>query len=190
MGQLKAYDALTGKPRWTFNLIAQKGEFGYDSWENGAGDYTGHANAWSIMSADEDLGYLYVPTSTPTNDYYGGHRHGDGLFGESILCLDAETGERVWHFQTTHHGLWDYDVPAAPILCDITVDGKPIEAVVQIVKQGFCFVFDRRDGVNRCGRSKSGPYQCRTRRARRLLRRSRFRPSRRRLSNRAFRRMT
>ena len=145
-GQLKAYDVRSGKQLWTFNTIPRKGEFGYDTWEDGSADYTGHVNVWSIMTADEDLGYLYVPTSTPTNDYYGGHRPGDGLFGESILCLNAATGERVWHFQTVHHGLWDFDVPAAPILCDIVVDGKSIEAVVQIVKQGFCFVFDRKTG--------------------------------------------
>lgn len=145
-GQLKAYDALTGERRWTFNIVPRKGEAGYDSWENASADYTGHGNAWSIMSADEDLGYLYVPTSTTTNDYYGGHRPGNGLFGESLLCINAETGERVWHFQTVHHGLWDYDLPAAPILCDLTVDGKHIEAVVQIAKQGYCFVFDRKTG--------------------------------------------
>ena len=145
-GVIKAYDARTGERRWTFNIIPEKGEFGYDTWEDGSADYTGHGNAWSIFSADEDLGYIYVPTSSTTNDYYGGHRPGDGLFGESILCLNAETGERVWHFQIVHHGLWDYDLPAAPILCDITVEGKAIEAVVQISKQGFCFVFDRKTG--------------------------------------------
>ena len=145
-GMLKAYDVRTGERRWTFNIIPRKGEFGYDTWQMGSADYTGHANAWSIMSADEELGYIYVPTSTPTNDYYGGHRPGDGLFGESILCLNAETGERIWHYQTVHHGLWDFDLPAAPILCNITVDGKSIDAAVQIAKQGFCFVFDRKTG--------------------------------------------
>ena len=98
------------------------------------------------MSADEDLGYVYLPFTTPTNDWYGGHRLGDNLFAESIVCLNVETGERVWHFQTVHHGLWDYDLPAAPILCDITVDGKDIKAVVVLTKQAFCFVFDRVTG--------------------------------------------
>ncbi len=145
-GQIKAYDLRTGERRWTFNIVPEKGEYGYDTWHDGSADYTGNGNAWSIMSADEDLGYLYIPTSSATNDFYGGHRLGDGLFGQSILCLNAETGERVWHYQLVHHGLWDYDLPAAPILCDITVDGKSIEAVVQITKQGFCFVFDRKTG--------------------------------------------
>lgn len=98
------------------------------------------------MSADEELGYIYMPVSSPSHDYYGGERAGDGLFGESLVCLHAATGERVWHFQITHHGLWDYDPPAAPLLIDIEVDGKPIKAVAQLTKMGFCFVFDRVTG--------------------------------------------
>ena len=112
-----------------------------DSWKT-----TGNANVWTMMSADEALGYVYLPVSTPTNDYYGGHRLGDNLFADSLVCLNAETGERVWHFQILHHGLWDYDPPAAPNLIDITVDGKEIKAVAQVTKQAFCFVFDRVTG--------------------------------------------
>ena len=117
------------------------------------------------MSADEELGYVYLPVSTPTNDYYGGHRLGDNLFADSLVCLNSETGERVWHFQILHHGLWDYDPPAAPNLINITVGGKEIKAVAQVTKQAFCFVFDRVTGepvwpieerpvpsVNRAGR--------------------------------------
>ncbi len=98
------------------------------------------------MSADDQLGYVYLPVSTPSNDYYGGHRLGDGLYGDSLVCLDARTGRKVWHFQTVHHGLWDYDLPAAPNLLDIVVDGRPIKAVAQVTKQGFLFVFDRVTG--------------------------------------------
>ena len=98
------------------------------------------------MSADPELGYVYLPVSTPTNDYYGGHRPGDNLFAESLVCLNAATGERVWHFQIAHHGMWDYDLPAAPNLVDINVGGREIKAVAQVTKQGFCFVFDRQTG--------------------------------------------
>ncbi len=123
------------------------GEFGHDTWENGSADYTGNTNVWSMLTVDETLGYVYLPFGTPTNDYYGGHRPGDGLFGESLVCLDAATGKRVWHFQGVHHGLWDYDFPAAPILVDITVAGRRINAVAQVSKQGFVYVFDRKTGT-------------------------------------------
>ena len=99
------------------------------------------------MSADEELGYVYLPTSTPTNDYYGGHRPGDNLFAESIVCVDAKTGKRVWHFQTTHHGVWDYDLPAAPVLANVTVDGKPRKVLAQPSKQAFVYVLDRETGA-------------------------------------------
>jgi glucose dehydrogenase len=108
--------------------------------------YTGNTNMWAWPSGDEELGYVYLPLSTPTNDYYGGHRPGDNLFAESIVCLDVETGERVWHYQVVHHGLWDYDFPAAPNLVDITVDGREIKAVAIVSKQGFAYVFDRVTG--------------------------------------------
>ena len=98
------------------------------------------------MSADDELGYVYLPVESPTGDFYGGERPGDGLFGESLVCLDAKTGKRVWHFQFIHHGLWDWDLPAAPNLLDITVDGKRIKAVAQVTKQGFVYTFDRVTG--------------------------------------------
>ena len=145
-GQVKGFNVRTGELLWTFDIIAQEGDFGAETWEDGANAYTGGANVWSNISGDEELGYVYLPTSTPTNDFYGGHRLGDNLFAESLVCLNVETGERVWHFQTTHHGLWDYDLPAAPNLIDIVVDGKPIKAVAQVSKQGFIFTFDRATG--------------------------------------------
>ncbi len=145
-GDIQAFDVRTGKPAWIFHSVPQEGEFGNDTWQNDSWKYTGNANVWTLMSADDELGYVYLPFGTPTNDWYGGHRPGDGLFGESLVCVDATTGKRVWHFQTVHHGLWDYDLPGAPVLCNIKVDGKPIKAVAQITKTGFTFVFDRVTG--------------------------------------------
>mgnify|MGYP002621839887 CR=1 FL=1 len=145
-GDIQAFDVRTGKPAWLFHVIPQKGEFGNETWEDNSWEYTGNANVWTLMSADEELGCFYLPFSTPTNDWYGGHRLGDNLFAESLVCVDAESGKRKWHFQTVHHGLWDYDLPGAPVLCDIEVDGKPIKAVAQITKTGFTFVFDRETG--------------------------------------------
>lgn len=145
-GDVRAFDVRTGELRWVFHTIPQAGEFGTDSWSDGAWEFSGHAPVWSLFAADEDLGYVYMPTSSSTNDMYGGHRPGDNLFTQSIVCVNAETGERVWHYQLVHHGLWDYDIPAAPILADIIVDGRPIEAVIQVTKQAFAFVFDRVTG--------------------------------------------
>ena len=145
-GDVFGFDVRTGKKLWTFHSVPQKGEFGYDTWEEGAAEYTGNTNVWSMISVDEELGYVYLPFGTPTNDYYGGHRPGANLFAESLVCLDAATGTRVWHFQAVHHGLWDYDFPAAPNLLDITVNGRRIKAVAQVSKQGFVYVFDRVTG--------------------------------------------
>jgi quinoprotein glucose dehydrogenase len=145
-GDIQAFDVRTGKPAWVFHTVPQAGEFGNQTWENDSWKYTGNTNVWTLMSSDDELGYIYLPTGTPTNDWYGGHRLGDNLFAESLICLEARTGKRVWHFQTVHHGVWDYDLPAAPVLCDIRVDGKRIKAVAQISKTGFCFVFDRVTG--------------------------------------------
>lgn len=128
-GRVLGFDAKSGAFRWAFNLIPHEGQYGSETWEEGSWKYTGHANVWAPISVDEDLGYVYLPTSTPSNDFYGGHRKGNNLFAESIVCLNAETGERVWHFQTVHHGLWDYDNPAAPVLCDLVVDGRPVKAL-------------------------------------------------------------
>jgi quinoprotein glucose dehydrogenase len=145
-GDVQAFDARTGKPAWAFHTIPQAGEFGNETWENDSWKYTGNTNVWTMMSTDDELGYVYLPTSTPTNDWYGGQRLGNNLFAESLVCLEAKTGKRVWHFQTVHHGLWDYDLPAAPVLCNIKVNGRPIKAVAQITKSGFVFVFDRVTG--------------------------------------------
>ena len=126
--------------------IPRPGEFGNDTWEKDSWSYTGNTGVWGPMAADEELGYVYLPVETPTNDMYGGHRPGNGLFGESLVCLDARTGKRVWHFQFIHHGIWDYDIPTAPSLIDITVNGRKIRAVAQVTKQAFTYVFDRATG--------------------------------------------
>jgi quinoprotein glucose dehydrogenase len=146
VGHVTAYDAQTGERRWVFHTIPRPGEPGHETWHDDAWTFTGNAGVWAPMSADPELGYVYLPTEAPTGDYYGGHRPGDNLYSQSIVCLDASTGERVWHFQTVHHPIWDYDLPAAPVLIDITVDGRDIPAVAQITKQGYTFVFDRRNG--------------------------------------------
>jgi quinoprotein glucose dehydrogenase len=145
-GDVRGFDIATGRLLWTFHTVAQGEEAGAETWENHSWKETGNANVWAPMSADEELGYVYLPVSTPTNDYYGGHRPGDGLYGESLVCLDVTTGKKVWHYQLIHHGLWDYDPPAAPNLIDITVAGKPIKAVAQVTKQAFVYVFDRVTG--------------------------------------------
>src|SRR3954447_2460477 len=145
-GDVRGFDVVSGKLLWTFHTVAQQGEAGVETWENGSWKEAGNANVWAPMSADEELGFVYLPVSTPTNDYFGGHRPGDGLYGESIVCLEAATGRKVWHYQLVHHGLWDYDPPAAPNLIDITVDGRKIKAVAQPTKQAFLYVFDRVTG--------------------------------------------
>ena len=145
-GHVRGFDVRTGEFKWIFHTIPQEGEFGNETWEDDSWSYTGAANAWNFMTVDNDLGMVYLPLSTPTNDIYGGHRHGDNLFAESIVALNAETGERVWHFQAVHHGLWDWDFPTAPNLMDIVVDGKPIKALAQVSKQAFTYVLDRETG--------------------------------------------
>jgi len=145
-GHVRGFDVRTGEQRWIFHSIPQDEEYGVETWEEGAWEYSGNTNVWTVMSGDPELGYVYLPFGTPTNDWYGGHRLGDNVFAESLVCLNAENGERVWHFQMIHHGLWDYDLPAAPNLVDIEVDGKKIKAVAQISKQGFIYVFDRVTG--------------------------------------------
>ena len=143
---VRAFDVRSGALRWVFHTIPQQGEFGNNTWYDRACSYTGHTPMWALFSADEELGLVYMPLSSSTNDMYGGHRVGDNLFSQSLVAVNAETGERVWHYQTVHHGLWDYDLPAAPILMDITVEDRAIQAVAQITKQGFTFVFDRKTG--------------------------------------------
>jgi quinoprotein glucose dehydrogenase len=146
-GFVRGYDARTGKLLWKFHTIPQSGEPGNETWEDGSWRYTGNTGVWTMMSADLERGLVYLPVETPTHDFYGGHRLGDNLFAESLVCLDARTGERRWHFQVVHHGLWDYDPPAAPILHDVVVAGERIPAVTLLTKQGLSFVFDRVTGA-------------------------------------------
>jgi len=145
-GDVRGYDVRTGKHLWTLHVIPREGEPGIETWEDGSWGYTGGGNVWGPISADPELGYVYLPTTSPTNDGYGGHRRGDNLYSTAIVCLDAKTGKRIWHHQLVRHNLWDYDNAAAPILGDITVNGRRIKAVVQVTKQAFAFVFDRVTG--------------------------------------------
>ena len=145
-GSIQAFDVHTGELVWSFGLIPQAGEFGNDTWEDDSWNRVGHSNAWAPLSVDLERGLVFVPVGTPSNDYYGGDRLGDNLFAESLVALDARTGERVWHFQAVRHGLWDYDLPAQPTLLTITVDGREIDAVAASSKMGFLFVFDRATG--------------------------------------------
>ncbi len=145
-GFVRGYDVRTGERRWIFHTVPLAGEFGNETWEDESWRYTGNTAVWAPMSADLELGYVYLPVETPTNDLYGGDRPGDNLFAESLVALDAETGERVWHFQFIHHGIWDWDIPTAPMLLDVTVDGREIRAVAQVTKQAWTYVFDRETG--------------------------------------------
>jgi quinoprotein glucose dehydrogenase len=146
-GYIRAYDAKTGKRLWIFHTIPQAAEFGNETWLENSWTYTGNTGVWTQMTVDEELGLAYLPVEIPTGDYYGGHRPGDNLFGESLVAVDLQTGARRWHFQFVHHPIWDYDVPCAPILADITVNGKVIKAIAQPTKQGFLFLFDRVTGT-------------------------------------------
>jgi quinoprotein glucose dehydrogenase len=145
-GDVRAYDVHTGRQVWSFHTVPWKGEFGADTWKNNSNEEIGHTNVWAPMTLDEQRGLLYLPVSTPSNDFYGARRKGPSLFGDTLVCLDANTGVRKWHFQIIHHGLWDYDPPSPPNLVTITVDGRKIDAVVEPTKQGFLFVFDRVTG--------------------------------------------
>jgi quinoprotein glucose dehydrogenase len=145
-GFVRAFDVKTGKRKWIFHTIPQPGEFGNDTWLKDSWTYTGHTGLWGQLSVDAELGIAYLPIEMPTGDYFGGHRPGNNLFGESLVAVDLQTGKRVWHFQLVHHPIWDYDVPCPPILADITVGGKKIKAVAQATKQGFVYVFDRQTG--------------------------------------------
>ena len=145
-GYIRGYDVRTGKRLWTFRTIPRPGELGNETWEKESWSYTGNTGAWAPLSADEELGYVYIPVEMPTGDFYGGTRLGDNLFSDSLVCLDARTGKRIWHFQTIHHDVWDWEPSSPPILTDIIVDGKKIKAVAQVTKQAFTFVFDRVTG--------------------------------------------
>ena len=145
-GFIRGYDAMTGERLWIFHTIPSADEFGMDTWAEGTAAYTGNTGVWSQMSVDADLGLVYLPVEQPTGDYYGGHRHGDGLFGESIVAVDLHTGERRWHYQLVHHGIWDFDIPSAPILADLVVEGRPVQALIQPTKQSWLYVLDRVTG--------------------------------------------
>jgi quinoprotein glucose dehydrogenase len=145
-GYIRGFDVRTGERKWIFHTIPTASEFGRDTWLNDSAVYTGNTGVWTNLTVDEELGIAYLPIEIPTGDYYGGHRPGDNLFGESLVAVDLETGERIWHFQFVHHPIWDYDVPCPPILVDITVDGRDIKAVAQPTKQGWVYVFDRLTG--------------------------------------------
>ena len=145
-GYIRGFDVRTGSRKWIFHTIPQSNEFGRDTWLNDSAVYTGNTGVWTNLTVDEELGIAYLPIEIPTGDYYGGHRPGDNLFGESLVAVDLETGRRLWHFQFVHHPIWDYDVPCPPILVDITVDGREIKAVAQPTKQGWVYVFDRLTG--------------------------------------------
>ena len=145
-GDVQAFDVRTGERVWIFHTVPTAGEPETETWENESWSYTGSANVWTPFTVDTERGLIYLPVSTPNNDFYGGHRLGDNLFAESIVCLDANTGERVWHFQTIHHGLWDYDIPAPPNLITMDIDGETLDAVVVLGKTGFAYVFNRETG--------------------------------------------
>jgi quinoprotein glucose dehydrogenase len=145
-GYVRAYDVRTGKRLWTFHTIPKKGEFGYDTWLDGSAETTGNTAVWTQITVDEALNTAYLAVESPTSDFYGGHRHGNGLFGNSLVAVDLTTGARKWHFQVIHHEIWDYDNSSAPLLMDITVKGKPVKAVALPSKQGFLYVFDRVTG--------------------------------------------
>lgn len=146
-GYVRAYDVRTGKRLWIFHTIPQKGEYGYDTWLNGSAETTGNTAVWTQVTVDEALNTAYLAVESPTSDFYGGHRPGNGLFGNSLVAVDLTTGERKWHFQLIHHEIWDYDNSSAPLLMDIVVGGKPIKAVALPSKQGFLYVFDRATGT-------------------------------------------
>jgi quinoprotein glucose dehydrogenase len=145
-GDVLAFDARTGKKLWVFHTIPRKGEPGYETWLNGSADYTGNTGVWGPFSTDDELGYVYLNTESPTNDGYGGHRPGANLFSDSIVCLDIKTGKVIWYKQLIHHDIWDYDMPSHPILLDINANGRPIKAVVQMGKIAYAYVLDRTNG--------------------------------------------
>jgi quinoprotein glucose dehydrogenase len=145
-GYVRAFDARSGKRLWIFHTIPLKGEFGYETWEDGSAEHTGNAGVWTQMSVDEELGLVYMPVELPTGDYFGGHRPGSTLFGESLVAVDIRTGRRKWHYQMVHHGIWDMDLPCAPVLADVMIDGRMRKIAAQPSKQGWLYVLDRATG--------------------------------------------
>jgi quinoprotein glucose dehydrogenase len=146
-GFVRGYDVKTGKRLWIFHTIPMAGEFGLDTWKNDSWSYTGNAGVWAQISVDEQLGLVYLPVELPTGDYYGGHRPGAGLFGESIVAVDVHTGKRKWHYQLVHHGIFDMDIPCAPMLVDLNINGQTVKAVAQPTKQSYLYVFNRETGA-------------------------------------------
>ena len=146
LGDVRAFDVHTGRQLWAFKTVPQAGEFGNDTWGADSWKWMGNTNVWSMMSCDPELGIAYLPLTAPTSHFYGGLRPGDNLFSTSLVAVNARTGERLWHFQTVHHDIWDYDLPAAPVVADIVVDAKPVKAVAQVSKVGFLYVLDRVPG--------------------------------------------
>jgi quinoprotein glucose dehydrogenase len=145
-GYVMAFDARTGGQKWAFHTVPKPGEFGAKTWEDESNAYTGNTGVWAPISVDPELGYAYLPVETPTDDYYGGHRLGSNLFANSVVCVDLETGKRIWHYQITHHDIWNYDLPSAPALVNMTVGGRPVKALVQLTKQAYAYVLDRVTG--------------------------------------------
>lgn len=145
-GYVRGFDVRTGKRLWIFHTIPSPGEYGNDTWENDSWSYTGNAGVWAQISIDEQLGLAYLPVELPTGDYFGANRPGNNLFGESVVAIDLETGKRKWHYQLVHHGIWDMDIPCAPILVDVVVNGRAVKAAAQPTKQAFLYVFDRTNG--------------------------------------------
>lgn len=145
-GYIRGFDVRTGKLVWTFKTIPQAGEEGNETWENESWKYTGNTGAWAPLSGDEELGYVYIPVESPTGDFYGGTRLGNNLFSDCLVCLDAKTGKKIWHYQIIHHDVWDYEPSSPPLLADITVGGNKIKAVALVMKMGSTFVFDRVTG--------------------------------------------
>ena len=145
-GHIRGYDVRTGKQLWIFHVIPKPGEYGHDTWEGDSWTYTGNISSWATLSADPELNIVYIPTDCPTGDYYGGHRHGDNLYGTALVALNVKTGKRIWHQQFVKHDIWNYDTPTAPNLLDIRVKRKKIKAIVQATKQGWAYVFDRKTG--------------------------------------------
>ena len=145
-GYVRGFDVRTGKRLWIFHTIPRPGEFGHDTWEKDSAETTGNAGVWGQISVDPDLGMAFIPVELPTGDEYGGHRPGNGLYGESVVALDLKTGQRKWHYQLVHHGIWDFDIPCAPMLIDVTISGRTVKAVAQPTKQGILYTFDRATG--------------------------------------------
>ncbi len=182
-GWIRGYDARTGAELWAFHTIPQPGEYGSETWDDNSNSYTGNTAVWATFSADAARGLVYLPVEAPTADFYGGHRTGNNLFSDALVCIDAKTGKRVWHYQIVHHDIWDYDLPAAPVLADITVIGKRFQPSSRSRRWAWysCSTASR---ANPCGPSRSVRCRSRTCRARRPHVRSPIRPDRRPMSHR------